>query len=187
MDEQSAIKQLKQGDIQGLKTLVEIYQVRAVHAGFLIVGDRGQAEDIVQNAFIRIFERIEQYDMKRPFGPWFFRIVVNDALKTSSKQKRLTSLDTDNVEQNIQIRDPLLLPEEQFVVQELRQQLWSLLQQLPPNQSAAIVLRYYLELPERDIAEFLHSPVGTVKWWLHSAKKSLAKLLKLELDINEPH
>ncbi|PKO05319.1 MAG: RNA polymerase subunit sigma-24 [Chloroflexi bacterium HGW-Chloroflexi-3] len=178
MDEQSAIKQLKQGDIQGLKTLVEIYEVRAVHAVVLIVGDRGQAEDIVQNAFIRIFERIEQYDTKRPFGPWFFRIVVNDALKTTSKQKRLTSLDTDNVGHNIQIRDPLILPEQRFEVQELKQQIWLLVQQLPPNQSAAIVLRYYLELPERDIAEFLHSPVGTVKWWLHSAKKSLAKALK---------
>ena len=67
MNEQLAITMLKHGDIQGLKILVEIYEVRAVHAVILIVGDRGQAEDIVQSAFIRVFERIDQYDFKTTF------------------------------------------------------------------------------------------------------------------------
>ena len=162
-----------------------IYEVRAVHAVILIVGDRGQAEDIVQNAFIRVFERIDQYDLKRPFGPWFFRIVVNDALKTVSRQKRLTSLDIDNCGQEIKITDPTPLPEQLLEMQESRQQIWQALQQLPPNQYASVVLRYYLEMPEREIAEKLHGPVGTVKWWLYSAKQRLAKLLALDVDKNE--
>ena len=64
MNEQLAITMLKHGDIQGLKILVEIYEVRAVHAVILIVGDRDQAEDIVQSAFIRVFERIDQDDFQ---------------------------------------------------------------------------------------------------------------------------
>ena len=93
MDEQQALRRLKQGDLQSLETLVEIYQVRAVHAATLIVGDRGQAEDIVQDAFIRAWERIDQYDPRRPFGPWFLRSVVNDAIKTVTRQNRWVPLE----------------------------------------------------------------------------------------------
>ena len=59
----------------------------------MIVFDRGLAEDAVQTAFIKAAERIHQFDAKRPFAPWFFRIVVNDALKFVKRQKRNISLE----------------------------------------------------------------------------------------------
>jgi RNA polymerase sigma factor (sigma-70 family) len=80
MKDQIAISRLKQGDLNGLETLVSRYQARAVHAAYLIVHDRPLAEDVVQMAFVKVAERIHQFDEQRPFSPWFFRIVVNDAL-----------------------------------------------------------------------------------------------------------
>ena len=105
--------------------------------------------------------------------------------KTISRQKRLTSLDIDNCEQEIKITDPTPLPEQLLEMQKSRQQIWQALQQLPPNQYASVVLRYYLEMPEREIAEKLQGPVGTVKWWLYSAKQRLARLLALDVDKNK--
>ena len=69
MNEQNAIQRLKQGDIHGLATLVHTYQDQALRIAYLITFDATLAEDIVQSAFLRVYERIAQYDPQRPFGP----------------------------------------------------------------------------------------------------------------------
>jgi RNA polymerase sigma-70 factor (ECF subfamily) len=69
MEEAEAIAQLRQGDVRGLDALVRGHQVQAVRTAYLITRDRALAEDIVQAAFVRGYERIEQFDTGRPFGP----------------------------------------------------------------------------------------------------------------------
>ncbi len=83
MEDRIAISRLKQGDLTGLESLVNCYQVRAVHAAYLILYDRARAEDVVRTAFVKVVERAHQFDDGRPFAPWFFRIVANDALKAA--------------------------------------------------------------------------------------------------------
>jgi len=90
MDEAKAIAQLKAGNIDALRTLVNYHQVQAVQAAILITQDRATAEDIVQNAFLRCFERAELFDAARPFRPWFLRMVINDALKAACKQSAIS-------------------------------------------------------------------------------------------------
>ena len=87
MEEREAIARLNRGDIAGLETLVRQYQVQAVRTAYLITRDRALAEDIVQAAFLRVYERIGQFDTKRPFGPWFLRSVVNDAIKAATRHE----------------------------------------------------------------------------------------------------
>lgn len=93
MQEHEAIARLKHGDLAGLDMLVRHYQYQAVRAATLIIRDRSAAEDVVQSAFLRIVSRIHQFDSRRPFGPWFLRIVLNDALKEAQRRERYTSLD----------------------------------------------------------------------------------------------
>lgn len=93
MEESEAIAQLKRGDINGLETLVYAYQVQAVRTAYLITHDRTLAEDIVQAAFLRAYERIAQFDATRPFGPWFLRSVVYDAIKVVTQRQRQVSLE----------------------------------------------------------------------------------------------
>jgi DNA-directed RNA polymerase specialized sigma24 family protein len=73
LQEQEAIIRLKQGDISGLEILVQKYQIQAVRAAYLITRDSALAEDIVQTAFIRASELIDQFDVGRPFASWFLR------------------------------------------------------------------------------------------------------------------
>jgi RNA polymerase sigma-70 factor, ECF subfamily len=87
MEERSAIERLKRGDIGGLEMLVRMHHTRAVRAADLIVRDRALAEDVVQSAFVRTYERIGQFELDRPFGPWFMRVVVNDAVKAVSRRE----------------------------------------------------------------------------------------------------
>jgi len=177
MEEQQAIALLKRGDIGGLETLVRKYQVQAVRAAYLIVRDRALAEDIVQAAFLRAYERIGQFNTGRPFGPWFLRSVVNDAVKAAARRERQVPLD-DEAGETVSLADPAPDPGELAEQAETRQAVWAALGELPPAQRAAVVLRYYLDLSEVELADELACPPGTVKWRLHAARERLRALLR---------
>ncbi|MBI2916360.1 MAG: sigma-70 family RNA polymerase sigma factor [Chloroflexi bacterium] len=81
MDDAEAVQRLKHRDIGGLETLVTRYQVQALRAAYLVTRDRFLAEDVVQEAFLRLVQRVRSFDDGRPFAPWFLRIVINDAIK----------------------------------------------------------------------------------------------------------
>jgi RNA polymerase sigma-70 factor (ECF subfamily) len=185
MEDLVAISRLKQGDLNGLEALVRRYQARAVHAAYLIVNDRPQAEDVVQTAFIKVAERIQQFDDTRPFAPWFFRIVVNDALRLAQKQKRLLSLEREPDEPTIQLAkwlvDPGLQPDQVLEQKETRQIILKAISSLPPGQRAAIVMRYYLEMSLADMSARTGRPLSTIKWWLRDARQRLRSLVDAPL------
>ena len=74
MEERQAIERMRRGDIGGLELLVRQYQVRALRAAYLVTHDVALAEDVVQTAFVKAYERIKQFDPERPFGPWQRRL-----------------------------------------------------------------------------------------------------------------
>jgi len=181
MEDQIAISHLKQGNLNGLEFLVSSYQARAVHAAYLILYDRSQAEDIAQTAFVKVAERIQQFDDARPFAPWFFRIVVNDALKVANKQKRNISLENHLDKPTAQLAkwltDPNLQPEQVVEQRETRQVILKAIQNLPPKQRAAIVMKYFLDMSEKDMSRAVDRPLSTIKWWLRDARKRLRSLM----------
>ncbi len=182
MEEQEAIARLKRGDVGGLEALVRRYQVQAVRTAYLITRDRALAEDVVQAAFLRAYERIGQFDAGRSFGPWFLRSVANDAVKAATRGKHQISLETGAGGEEASLADLLADPNpgpaDLVEAAETRQAVWTALGSLPPAQRAAIVLRYYLDLSEAEMAGELACPPGTVKWRLHAARKRLRRLLR---------
>jgi RNA polymerase sigma-70 factor (ECF subfamily) len=178
MDEQQAIARLKQGDLNGLEFLVQQYQVQAVHSAYLILGERPLAEDVVQTAFLKIARKINQFDSQYPFRPWFLRTVVNDAIKAAKRQQKSVFLDEPADEAvSDWLMDKAPRPEELAEASDLRRKVWTALQQLSPEQRAVIVQRHFLEMSEAEMVEKLQVPASTIKWWLHSARKSLKVLL----------
>jgi RNA polymerase sigma-70 factor (ECF subfamily) len=89
---------LKGGDIAVLRTLVELYEAQANQIAVLITQDRAMEQDIVQNAFLRSYKHIAQFDSSRPFRPWFYRMVTNAALKVGAKPKCQITLDIEEDE-----------------------------------------------------------------------------------------
>ena len=181
MDERRAIARLKKGDIGGLEVLVRSHQTRAIRAAYLIVRDRALAEDVVQTAFVRSYEKIARFDERRPFGPWFMKVVVNDAIKAASRRERTVSYEERNDDPVIQVTDTETGPQELAEEAEERRRVWAALEKLPPAQRAVVVQRYYLGMSEAEMAENDSSPPGTIKWRLHAARKRLSKLLRPEL------
>jgi len=174
-DELSAIARLQRGDVGGLEFLVRKYHPRAVRSAYLVVHDYALALDIAQTAFIRVFERIRQFDAGRPFAPWFFKIVLRDARKVAERRARGAPLEA-TVQPSTADPDPS--PEDLWEQHELAQAVVAALAALPPAERVAIVQRYYVGLSEAEIAAASRTPIGTIKWRLHVARQHLRPLLQ---------
>ncbi len=181
MDESQAIKRLKKGDISGLEFLITRYQVRAVRTAFLITHDEKMAEDVVQDTYLRIYQRIHHFDETQPFEPYFLRSVAHAALNAAEKSSRQVTLSEDD--------EPVIL--EQLIRSAsttedlvdytlLKQEIFSVLAKLSPRERSVIVERYYLEMSEKEMADKHSIAPGTVKWLLNEARRHLRAFMKPE-------
>jgi RNA polymerase sigma-70 factor (ECF subfamily) len=182
LEEKLAIARLKQGNLDGMQALVKRHQVRAVSSAYLIVRDPKLAEDIVQEAFLRAAEKIDQFDESRPFGPWFLRSVINASTKAARKQKRFLPLEGMRDEETSKVAawliDPDPHPEQILEMQETRQVVWKALGELAAEQRAVIVMRHFLEMSEAEMMKDLDRPLTTIRWRLKTARNQLRKILQ---------
>jgi RNA polymerase sigma-70 factor (ECF subfamily) len=176
MDDAQAVRRLKGGDISGLEILVTRYQVKAARIAFLITHDEAAAEDITQETFVRLLQRIRGFDETRPFEPYLMRSIVNAALNHTRLQNHTVSLDADTtlLEDLLEKAAPV---ETQVEYAQLKQEILEALSKLSPRQRAAIVGRYYLDMSEQEMALLLDAPRGTIKWLLNAARNRLHNLL----------
>lgn len=179
MDDLQAIRRLKNGDIGGLEILIARYQAKAFRTAYLVTHEVAIAEEVVQDAFIRFFERANQFDERRSFEPYFLRIVVHAALNEVKRESRSAVLldeDTD-----LRGLDSLLAcassVEDQVEYKQLKRAIHQAIGELPPRQRAAAVQRYYLDMSETEMSEALDVAPGTVKWLLNAARTRLRTLL----------
>lgn len=174
-----AVRRLKRGDIGGLEYLIACYQAKALRTAFLVTHDESMAEDVVQEAFVRLYQRAKYFDETRPFEPYFLRSVVNAALNCIEREKKGQSLDGDTSEVE-HLLERAASVEEQVEFNTLKWQISEALAKLHPRQRTVIVQRYYLDMSEKEMAEALDSPPGTVKWLLNAARAQLRSLLGAE-------
>ncbi|RPJ52009.1 MAG: sigma-70 family RNA polymerase sigma factor [Chloroflexi bacterium] len=185
MDDLQAIRRLKNGDIGGLEILIACYQAKAVRTAYLVTHNEPLAEDVVQDAFVRFYERARLFDERRPFEPYFLRIVVNSALNALEKESRAAaSLDEET---DLYTFERLLARansvEEQVEFAQMKRELHQALGKLSPRQRAVAVQRYYLEMSEKEMTEALDIAPGTVKWLLNAARARLRNLLGSERSV----
>jgi len=178
MDEREAVAKLKRGDIGGLEVLARAYQLKATRAADLIVRDRSLAEDIVAETLLHIYERIEQFDVSRPFGPWFLRCVINAAREAATQRERHVPLSGGQGDLEQVLASPMPGPEALAERAELRFAVWAALGRLSPAERAAVVQRYYLGLSEQEMAAESGCSPGTIKWRLHQARERLRHWLR---------
>ncbi len=175
-DDRIAIRRIKSGDPGGLDRLVDRYQEKAVRTAFLILRDEQHALDIVQDAFLRVYHRISQFDESRPFSPYFLRSVVNACLDSvrAENKSNICDQDVETLADCIQSAANL---EDQMERSQARQEIFEALGTLTYRQRAAVVMRYYLEMNETEVAIQLDARPGTVKWLLSVARQRLRLIL----------
>ena len=173
-DESTAIERALDGDTAAFGTLVERYQEVAFRAAYLIVRDAQAAEDCAQDAFIRAYRGLRGFRRGEPFRPWLLRIVTNVALNdVRSKQRRTGLFD------RVAAVAPKAVDAPDFSLgDEHATTLARAINELPLDDRVVLHLRYFLDLPEREIATAIGKPPGTVKSRLHRAGKRLRELIE---------
>jgi len=182
-EEIRGIQALQAGDIRGLEILVRLHQLQAMRVAYNLCGNTQVAEDVVSEAFLAVHRYISTYDSSRPFGPWFYRIVVNGVRSTMRQDRRVQTVsDSRYLLENH--ADPNSTPESKVMHDELGGVLGEEITRLPEKQREAIVLRYYLDIDERTMGAMLRIPVGTVKWRLYMARKRLLRRLATTQELS---
>ena len=152
-DERAWVRGAQAGSASDLEALFRSHWPQAYRAAFLVVHDRGTAEDIAQEAFLAAVRALDTFDRRRPFGPWLHRIVVNRAIDWT----RARSLRREVGDEALETAESL--PE---VAIGMPANVTDALASLPPDQRAVIVMRYLLEYTPGEIARMLGLPRGTV-------------------------
>lgn len=167
MDDQVAIVRCRGGDKEAFRHLVEQYQAQAIGHATAIVGNREDALDAVQEAFLAAFQAMGQFDLARRFYPWFYTILRNRCFKLAATRKKREAYSLDDAE----ILAPIGLPPEELLSLE------KALLDLTAEEREAITLKHLDGLSYEEMAERLEIPVGTVMSRLHYARKHLHKKL----------
>jgi RNA polymerase sigma-70 factor (ECF subfamily) len=169
-----AIERAVAGDHAAFGALVERYQEVAFRAAYLIVRDAASAEDVAQDAFIRAYRALRSFRRGEPFRPWLLRIVTNAAINEVRARQRRTGLLG-----RVAASTPATVdPPDVALGDEHASMLARAINELPPDDRVVLHLRYFLELPEREIATAIGKAPGTVKSRLHRAGKRLRELIE---------
>lgn len=179
--EQEAVQRWRRGDPEGLAWLVRCYQHSALQVAALILMDPVEAEDAVQEAFLRAWIYRDRFRSSMPFWPWFRRLVIHEALRRARHKAYEHSVEAGLVadleeKHAIHTEDPSAQVEQE---EELSRLAWAL-RALSPRQRAILVLYYYEGMGVKAIAQILGCAAGTIQWQLHDARKRLRDLLQGE-------
>jgi RNA polymerase sigma-70 factor, ECF subfamily len=170
MDDLIALKNCMNGEKESFRYLVERYQNQAVGHATAVLGNRQDALDAVQEAFIDAYKAIDKFDFSRRFYPWFYVLLRNRCFKMLASTGRR---DTVQSVEGMEILAPGVEPsiEEALALE-------AALLALSPEDRELITLKYLEGLSYQELAEFLQIPKGTVMSRLFHARKQLqAKLI----------
>jgi len=165
--------------------LVERYQERAYRIAWSIVRDREEAKDCSQDAFIRLHEAAGSFAGQSKFSTWFYRVLVNCCLDRQRRRRGWRRLvgwrdrrdDPDEPDPVEQAAAPFSDPADTLDAEQRMSRVWALVNELSPQQRAAVTLSVREGLATRDIAAVLSVSEATVRVHLHRALSTLRRRL----------
>lgn len=183
------IERLRQGDATALESLMEEYAPRVYRVVRGITRDAADAEEVVQDVFLKLFNKIDSFEGRAALSTWIYRIAVNTALlRRRGKRLELETLIEDELPQFLDdghregdrawlLVDWSPLPDEVLLTGEARRALDRALDQLPGHYRAVLVMRDVEGLSNDEVALVLQEPVPAIKSRLHRARMVLREQL----------
>lgn len=162
---------------QAFEELVYRYQSRLYDLAYRLTGDREEAQDLTQEAFVRTYTALPTFRKGERFSPWVYKILANLCISFLRRKRPQVQLNDD-----APFVDSSLTPEQALDKKEIQDAVQSAILALPEQYRAVILLRHQHELSYADIAEALGLPIGTVKTHLYRAKEMLHRILSKRID-----
>jgi RNA polymerase sigma-70 factor, ECF subfamily len=174
LEDSDLVERVRGGDSRAFDLLVTRHMRRAFSVAYRVLGHREDAEDLVQEAFLTVLERIDTFEAGRSFGPWFYRILVNRGLNL---RKARTVRQTMALPLELASAEPL--PDRAAEQAELQTRLRRAMEELPEKQRIVVQLFEVEGFSGAEIAEILDLPAGTVRFHLHQARQALRGALEI--------
>ena len=182
----SLVREAQRGNHVAFERLVHIHDRDVTRLAFRITGSKNDIQDICQEAFLKMYKKLDSFRFECSFSTWIYRIVTNvcfDHLRKSRSCKEHSAVETnaEGEEYNLldQISDtkPAHQPDEQLIGRELTVHVLSALQRLTQHERAVFELRYFRELKLRTVGQRLNIPEASVKTTLSRATQKLKSQL----------
>ena len=176
-DEKTWVLQAQQGSDEAFTQIVETYQKPVYNLCYRMLGESTVAEDAAQETFLRAYQNLHRYDISRAFGTWILSIAAHYCIDLLRKKKfKMFSMDAENDDgMTFELPDASAPdPEAESVKRELHARLHRLLKDLDDTDRAAVIMRYWHDFSEKEIAQSLDLTVSAVKSRLHRSRRALA-------------
>ncbi len=172
-EERAWIKQARAGDQEAFARLVDAYKVSIYNLAYRMLGNVSEAEEAAQETFLRAYRQLSTYQLDRRFSTWLLSIASHYCIDRL-RRRRFNWVSLDELEpwQWPASHEPR--PEETVLRQEKRDEVRQMLDLLPEQYRAAVILRYWYDLSYQEIAEVTDTTVSAVKSRLHRARRMLA-------------
>lgn len=169
------IRSSKDGSLEEFEILLEKHRDDVTKYITQLMGNEYDANDIVQETFIKAFTRIDLYRENSSFPGWLCSIAKNTFIDTVRKNSKRTDIEINEYNQTtIEIDEEELWYNKEEKITNLE----SSIQQLPQEYIKVLNMRYYLDMSYEDISNKMNVPIGTIKTWIHRAKNELKKQCK---------
>jgi len=177
VDDRELVERCLTGEQEGLRLFIEQFQEWVFALCLRQLGHRQDAEDVTQETLVRAVRHLQQWDGIRPLKPWILTIAVNRCRTHLSRRKMRASA--------IEVQAEPPAPPARLADFDLAEELQLALVQLREEYRTCFLLFHQQELSLHDVARVMNCPEGTVKTWLHRARRELAELLKTRGVVTE--
>jgi len=180
-NDQAAIRAVLSGDKEAYGALVVRHSAKLFRVAFRITGNEADAEDVVQEAFLRGYRKLESFESRSDFGTWIYRIAVRCALDRIGGSKvdessRIAET-TDGEQDSVQIADSAAGPERLLLSGEIGAMRDLAMRGLSPTERTAFVLRHLEDRTTEEIAAAMGIPPNTAKQSVFRAVQKLRRRL----------
>ncbi|WP_066368908.1 RNA polymerase sigma factor [Herbidospora mongoliensis] len=178
LTDDDAVGRALSGDLVAYEALVSRYTPIAHRTAFLL-GAGDEAEDVVQEAFVKAYRHLRSFRRESPFRPWLLRIVANETHNVTRSRGRRADLSVrlEGVREPYTPEDP----QDAAAAGDRSARLLAAVRSLPDREREAVVCRYFLQLSESETAEILGCPIGSVKSRTHRGLRRLREEVDREL------
>jgi RNA polymerase sigma-70 factor (ECF subfamily) len=174
-DEQQLIAQIKEGHDGAFRLLVQRHMKQAYNVAFGFVSDHDDAEDVAQEAFVRVYQSIGSFRGDAVFSTWLYKIVMNLSLNKIRQRKSRAHREVELTDRVIEAT-----PDQGHLEHETRFRLERALHELPTLQRATVILRHINGLSTKQVSGILACSEGTVKTHLFRGLKRMRAVLAEE-------
>lgn len=173
-DDTALVESLRRGQREAYAELAQRYTRAIYNAAYRVLGSEPDARDVTQAVFLKVYERLGEFDSRYRFFSWIYRIAVNESIDLLRQNRRLDPLEDEAALAGPDGMDP----EQQYDGKQLSERVQLALMHLKADDRVVLTLRHFSECSYREIAEILNLEEKTVKSRLFEARQRLAVLLK---------